>query len=83
MTLWTVFLYTLVRDNVDSDCLIFGSAIAVPIAVEEYVYPKYRIFCPHAYRKDRVFSHDKSLNYDYLSPNAEWYNVLRQKDWSN
>ena len=41
------FLFNLVRNNVDDDSPIFGSAIAV----EEWVYPKYRIFCPYAYHK--------------------------------
>lgn len=35
------------RNNVDDDSPIFGSAIAV----EEWVFPKYRIFCPYAYHK--------------------------------
>lgn len=39
-------LFDIVRTNVDSDSLVFGSAIAV----EEFVYPKYRIFCPYAYK---------------------------------
>ncbi len=73
------FLFDLVRNNVDSESLIFGSAIAV----EEYVYPKYRIFCPYAYRRDTVYAHDISLNYNYLDPSTEWYAVLRQKDWSH
>lgn len=72
------FLFDLVRNNVDSDSLIFGSAIAV----EEYVYPKYRIFCPYAYKKDRVFAHDISLNYNYLDNSTEWYHVLRVQNWT-
>jgi hypothetical protein len=72
------FLFDLVRNNVDGESLIFGSAIAV----EEWAYPKYRIFCPYAFKKDTVYAHDISINYNYLDPNTEWYNVLRQEDWS-
>ena len=72
------FLFDLVRNNVDSDSLIFGSAIAV----EEYVYPKYRIFCPYSYKKDTVYAHDISLNYNYLDPSTEWYAVLREQNWT-
>ena len=74
------FLFSLVRNNVEGDSLIFGSAIAT----EEYVYPKYRIFCPYAYKKNgRINAHDLSLNYNYLSPSTEWYNTLRKKEWTN
>ena len=73
------FLFDLVRNNVDGDTLLFGSTIAV----EKYAYPKYEKFCPYAYKKDKVYAHDISLNYDYLDPSTEWYNVLRQKDWTN
>ena len=73
-------LFDLVINNVnDFDSPIFGSAIAV----EEYVYPKYRTFCPYAYRKDKVYSHDISLNYDYMSNSTEWYAVLRAKPWQD
>ena len=63
----------------DSDSLIFGSAIAV----EEYVVPRYKKFCPYAYKKDKVYAHDISLNYNYTDPSTEWYHTLRIKDWSN
>ena len=73
------FLFDMVTNNVDSDSLVFGSAIAV----EEWVFPGYRIFCPYAYKKGAVFAHDISLNYNYLDPTTEWYNVLRVKDWDD
>ena len=73
------FLFDLVRNNVEGDSLIFGSAIAV----EKYVYPKYALFCPYAFDKDGIQSHDISLNYNYTTANTEWYNTLRIKDWSN
>ena len=73
------FLFDLVLNNVDGDSLIFGSAIAV----EEYVYPRYRIFCPYAFKKDKVYAHDLSLNYNYLAPETEWYSVLRHTNWSD
>ena len=71
-------LFSLVRNNVDGNTLLFGSAIAV----EEYVFPKYRLFCPYAYEKDRVYAHDISLNYDYLNNSTEWYHKLRMKSWA-
>ncbi|KAI0223205.1 hypothetical protein LSAT2_025584 [Lamellibrachia satsuma] len=75
-------LFDIVRTNVDSDSLVFGSAIAV----EEFVYPKYRIFCPYAYKtylqggEGMVVAHDLSLNYDYLSNTTEWYYNLRVRN---
>lgn len=73
------FLFDLVRNNVDGDTPIFGSAIAV----EEYAYPRYRTFCPYAFRKEHVYAHDIALKYDYLANTTEWYHVLSQKDWTN
>ena len=73
------FLFNMVRKNVNGEDHIFGSAIAV----EEYVFPEYRIYCPYAYKKDRVYAHDISLNYNYLDPSTEWYHVLRQKNWTS
>lgn len=74
------YLFDIVINNVnDVTSPIFGSAIAV----EEFVYPKYRTFCPYAYMKDRVYSHDISLNYDYLSNSTEWYHILRSAAWDS
>ncbi|KAK2181707.1 hypothetical protein NP493_385g01038 [Ridgeia piscesae] len=79
-------LFDLVRTNVDSESLVFGSAIAV----EEYVYPDFRIICPYACKKNSkgkrtegvVVAHDLSLNYDYLSNTTEWYHELRVRNWT-
>lgn len=73
------FLFDLVRTNVDNESPIFGSAIAV----EEWVYPKYKKFCPYSFKKERVFAHDISLNYNYLSNATEWYHTLRFKNWTS
>ncbi|CAD5123183.1 DgyrCDS11550 [Dimorphilus gyrociliatus] len=73
------FLFDLVRNNVDNDSPIFGSAIAV----EEWVYPKFKTFCPYSYKKKGVFAHDISLNYNYLSNATEWYHTLRFKNWTS
>ena len=43
-------LFDLVRNNVEGDGMIVGTGIAF----EEWVHPKYRIFCAYAYRKDKV-----------------------------
>ncbi|KAL3873520.1 hypothetical protein ACJMK2_036626 [Sinanodonta woodiana] len=61
----------LVRNNVQFDSLIFGSAIAF----ESGVYSKYPLFCPYAYKKNNtVRSHDIAVNYNYLDPTTEWEN---------
>ncbi len=70
------FLFDLVRNNVDGDTPIFGSGIAL----EPYVYPGSRLFCPYAFKKDQLYAHDLSLNYDYLD--SEYIAVLRKTDWS-
>ena len=72
------FLFDLVRNNVDNESPIFGSAIAV----EEWIFPKYRIFCPYSYKKDTVYAHDISLQYNYLLNTTEWYHVLRMRNWT-
>ncbi|CAC5366032.1 GPR158 [Mytilus coruscus] len=73
-------LFSLVRNNVNGQSIIFGSAIAV----EAGLYTKYSLFCPYAYRKNgTVFAHDISLSYNYLDSNTEWYYVLKTTDWEN
>jgi len=73
------FFFEMAINNVnDVDSAIFGCGLAT----EEYVYTKYRQFCPYAYRKDKVYAHDISLNYDYFTNSTEWFHVLRYKDWN-
>ena len=45
------------------------------------MFPSYEYVCPYAYKKDRVYSHDLSINYNYQDPNTEWYYVLKHKPW--
>ena len=73
------FLFNLVRNNIDDSSILFGSAIAV----EEFIVPRYKRFCPYAYKKDGVYAHDISLNYNYSDSTTEWYFTLQQQDWSN
>lgn len=73
-------LFNFVKNNVNGQSIIFGSAIAV----EPGLYSKYSSFCPYAYRKNgTVFAHDISLSYNYLDNNTEWYYVLKTKNWEN
>lgn len=75
-----VFLFSLVRNNVEGNTLIFGSAIAV----NRGVYSKHGRFCPYAFKKNgTVRAHDIAINYDYLDPSTEWYDVLRSRNWDN
>ncbi|VDI57331.1 E3 ubiquitin-protein ligase HUWE1 [Mytilus galloprovincialis] len=79
-TLTDEILFSLVRNNVNGQSIIFGSAIAI----ETGLYTKYSSFCPYAYRKNgTVFAHDISLSYNYLDSNTEWYYVLKTTDWEN
>ena len=72
------FLFDLVRNNVDDGKLIFGSGIAF----ESYFFNNHTIFCPYAFRKDRVYAKDLSLSYNYLETATEWYTVLRETNWT-
>lgn len=31
----------------------------------------------------KTYSHDISLNYNYLDPATEWYHVLRTRNWTD
>ena len=72
------FIYDLVRINVDDDSPIFGSAIAV----EEWVFPRFRLFGPYSYKMEVAYAHDLAVNYDYLDPTSEWYHVLSMRNWT-
>lgn len=73
-------LFSFVKNNVNGQSIIFGSAIAV----EPGLYSKYTSFCPYAYRKNgAVFAHDISLSYNYLDNQTEWYNTLKTSGWQN
>ena len=53
-----------------------------PTQVEPGVYTSYNSFCPYAYEKDKVYSHDISLNYNYQDPSTEWYATLKNRNWN-
>ena len=72
------FFFDLVRNVVDNDDIVFGSAIGL----EPNVYPKYRLTCPYAYKKDgNVNAHDMAIDYVYRY--AEYYASLREQYWRN
>ncbi|XP_064622928.1 metabotropic glycine receptor-like [Lineus longissimus] len=74
------YFFNLVRNNVDGESLIFGSAIAV----EPFVFPAYEIYSPYAHRNgSKVNSFDLSTGYNYLRNDTEWYHTLRIRPWNN
>lgn len=72
-------LFSMVRNNIHGNDVIFGSAIAIEPGV--YKYPSY---CPYAYKKnDTVFAHDIAINYNYLDVSTEWYQAVKIRNWDN
>nr|XP_022313874.1 probable G-protein coupled receptor CG31760 isoform X1 [Crassostrea virginica] len=75
-------LFALVRNNVHLKSFIFGSGI--PFEPHESL--RYPLFCPYAYRNENetvVLTKDLAVEYNYTDPRTEYYQVLRQKDFSN
>ena len=48
------------------------------------MYSKYNKFSPYAYKRNgTVYSHDISVNYDYLINVTEWYDAVKVKNWDS
>lgn len=74
------YLFSMVRNNIQGDDLVFGSAIAF----ERFVFSDYRIFCPYAYMDgSTAMAFDLALGYNYLEPDVEWYAAIKNTDFSN
>ncbi|KAK0043528.1 G-protein coupled receptor, partial [Biomphalaria pfeifferi] len=74
--------YSMVRNNVHGDTLIYGSAIAV----EPGVIPTKPKYCPYAYNNrssSTVTAFDIAISYDYQTNTTEWYLGAKDKDRSN
>lgn len=75
------FFYDFVRNNVHGDTLIFGSAIAL----ESDIISRYDIFCPYASKYANlsgVRAFDLATSYNYRSPDTDWYQNVKVKDFS-
>ncbi|KAL5008798.1 hypothetical protein ScPMuIL_014379 [Solemya velum] len=71
--------YTVVRNNVHGERMLYGSAVAIAPGIY-----KYDQFCPYAHRKNGSISvHDVAVNYDYHINTTEWWYGPKNQNFDN